>query len=282
MKKIILAFVFLLTLTFGVNAQTTIQVNDTAAGYIQQYPIVDNIILIDSTADTSYAYVFDYDSIIRTDSVWDPHGVFLGVDTIYLCTDTLMMVDYIYGRDTTWIDGYYDYRAIAYNGYQFDRWEIITTYNVWYDFDNPDSTGMPTMVDSIYNDTIIQYNIEMDADSTEIDYDGWLDWDMGIPDLSQITVEDIQAIQVTAYFIKDNVGIGNVTRQPCRVYPNPATHTINIGCEVRQVTMYDMNCKVILSTDSSVVDVQCVPNGVYVLRIVTKDGNTYMVKVIKQ
>ena len=55
----------------------------------------------------------------------------VGFTDTYITTkgvDTIETIVY----DTTYIEGYYDYRAIANEGYQFAYWEVTTTYNKWY------------------------------------------------------------------------------------------------------------------------------------------------------
>ena len=250
MKKILFAFVLMLTLAFGVSAQTTVQVNDTNAGYIERYPAFVDIA---------------YDTTVTYDTVGDV------VDTILNITE-----------DTLFMDNFYDYRAFAYEGYTFDRWEVTTTFNKWYDWD--DSTGTSIEIDSVYTSTVIQYNIEYSEDSTVIDYEGWLEWDMGIPDLNDTTIEGITSIVITAYFTQDTtpVGIGEVTPQSYHVYPNPTTGAIHVLGDIHRITVYDMSGRVVASTDSHVINLQSWPNGTYLVRVTDTEGNMSITKVIKR
>lgn len=249
MKKILFIFALMLTLSFGVTAQTTVQVNDTNAGYIEQYPAISNI-----TADTLITY-----------------------DTVGDVVDTTETIIY----DTTYIEGYYDYRAIANEGYLFAYWEVTTTYNKWYDYD---TLGNLIEIDSIWQDVNIQSNTEIDPDTYDtIYYDGWLEWDMGIPDLSVVEIDDIASIVVTAYFFPNGpVGIERYETPSFKVYPNPTTGTINIMGEVHWITVYDMSGRVVASTDTPVINLQSRPNGTYLIRVIDTKGNISTTKVIKR
>lgn len=249
MKKILFAFVLMLTLAFGATAQTTVQVNDTNAGYIEQYPAISNI-----TADTLITY-----------------------DTVGDVVDTTETIVY----DTTYIEGYYDYRAIANEGYRFAYWEVTTTYNKWYEYD---TLGNFIEIDSVWQDVIIQRDMEIDSDTYDtIWYDGWLEWDMGIPDLSVIEIDDITSIVVTAYFFHDGpVGIERCETPSFKVYPNPTSGTINIMGDVHWITVYDMSGREVTSTDSPVINLQSLPNGTYMVRVTDTKGNMSTTKVIKR
>ena len=250
MKKILFAFVLMFALAFGATAQTTVQVNDTNAGYIEQYPAISDIVV---------------DSIV--------HDSLIVPDSIHLTWTT-------YTYDTVYVEGYYDFRAFANVGYYFSHWEVITTYNKWYDTDSLDNL---IETDSIWNDTIIQYNIEMVDDSNFINYDGWLEWDMGIPDLSEVTIDDISSIVITAYFLQDDpVGIGQYNTPSFKVYPNPTTGTINVLGDIHWVTVFDQVGRVVTATDAPVINLQNYPGGVYFIRVTTTDNKTATVKVIKR
>lgn len=249
MKKILFVFALMLTLAFGVTAQTTVQVNDTNAGYIEQYPAIANI-----TEDTLITY-----------------------DTVGDVVDTIETIVY----DTTYIEGYYDYRAIANEGYQFAYWEVTTTYNKWYEYDTLNNL---IEIDSVWQDINIQPNIEIDPDTYDtIYYEGWLEWDMGIPDLSVIDIDDITSIVITAYFFPNGpVGIERCETPSFKVYPNPTTGTINVLGDVHWITVYDMSGRVVASTDAPVISLQGWPNGTYLVRVIDTKGNMGVTKIIKR
>lgn len=156
MKKILFAFVILLTASFTFG-QTTIQSNlDSTAGYIEQWPAIADI---------------HYDNAGNA------------TDTVYL-------------------EGFYDFRAVANPGYEFDHWEVTTVFTKYYDWDT--ATGSLIEIDSTYTGTITQYNLEYDEDGSPIGYDGWLEWDQGIPDLNDITIEGVSRVIITAYFVPES------------------------------------------------------------------------------
>lgn len=102
--------------------------------------------------------------------------------------------------DTTFLPGFFDLRAVATEGYRFDHWEVITTYSFYIDRD------------TVWCDTVVQCNTEWDEDSVEsIYWDGWLDWDWGIPNLADpailedtpLGLEDIIRIEVKACFVAE-------------------------------------------------------------------------------
>ena len=250
MKKILFVFALMLTLAFGAIAQTTVQVNDTNAGYIEQYPAIANI-----TEDTLITY-----------------------DTVGDVVDTIETIVY----DTTYIEGYYDYRAIANEGYQFAYWEVTTTYNKWYEYDTLNNL---IEIDSVWQDINIQPNIEIDPDTYDtIYYDGWLEWDMGSPDLSVVEIDDITSIVITAYFFRINgpIGIERCETHSFKVYPNPTTGTINVLGDVHWITVYDMSGRVVASTDAPVINLQGWPNGTYLVRVIDTKGNMGVTKIIKR
>lgn len=188
--------------------------------------------------------------------------------------------------DTAFLIGHYDYRAIANPGYRFEKWEVITTYNAWYDVDSNQ------WIDSVYNDTIIQPNIEITETDT-IDYAGWLEWELGIPDLSCTDslfdslytdlYSDITSITINAYFVSDSsVGIGEVTPQSYQLYPNPTTGTIRLQGDIQQVQVYDATGRRVLKTSQRTVNITGQPAGIYIIHITNTTGKTSITRVIKQ
>lgn len=169
MKKITFIIAALFMLGTSAFAQTTVNVNDSTMGYvvtapqmvcvgadtvstnIDTVPVYDTTIVnitYDTIMDTTYTPVFDYDSIVSIDSVFGPHGNFIGMDTTYLCTDTNMDVTPVYVSDTTftfdtsfYVDTVYNivydsawtyynkYQAVSFPGYKFNYWTVVVTFN---------------------------------------------------------------------------------------------------------------------------------------------------------
>ncbi|MBN9338113.1 MAG: T9SS type A sorting domain-containing protein [Chryseobacterium sp.] len=67
------------------------------------------------------------------------------------------------------------------------------------------------------------------------------------------------------------------------VYPNPVVDVLHIDDKnLKSVALYSMDGKKLLETKSSEMNVSKLPNGVYVLRIVTSDNNIVSKKIIKK
>lgn len=87
--------------------------------------------------------------------------------------------------------GFYELKAVPADGWILLGWDVI---ECGHDLAEPDKK---------WCDTIWQPNIEHLGDIT-IDHHNVLDWDMGIPDLTDPTIEgieDIDSIQIIAYFV---------------------------------------------------------------------------------
>ena len=206
------------------------------------------------------AYVFDYDSIISIDSTFGPHNEFLGMDTTYLCTDTLI------DADTTiiHIEGFHNYRAICADGWRLDKWELIIPYPV---------NDTIVIIDTLYSYTDI-----LGDDFTD---DEWMDWP-GVPDtiFNPLGI----GIKIIAYFTQDTtpVGIGEVIPQSYHVYPNPTTGTISVLGDVYWIVVYDMSGRIMMETNKPTIDLRSQPNGTYLVRVVDTKGNMGIIKVIKR
>ena len=270
MKKVLFIFTLLLAMSFGVNAQTTVVVNPDSAGTVERYQAISYI---------------DEIPVIWNDTV-------ISYDTVGDVIDTVITVlsDTTYEYDTLFMQGFYDYRAIANPGFIFNRWEVITQYTQWVDFDNPDSTGAYPVYDSSWFDTIVQYDVEYWYDDDQHDtiyWDGWLDFDGGIPDLNDTTIEGISSILINAYFIEDTtgcdpVGIGQIDQMNYKVYPNPTSSSINITGDVHWVTILDQFGRVVISTDKPIINIQSYPSGVYYVRVSDSKNRMGVTTLIKR
>jgi len=187
----------------------------------------------------------------------------------YDCIDQILPVvvngDTI-SYDTIYVRGYNDYQAIPYSGNTFDYWEVIVT---WYDVDTH----------SVWIDTIYQDNYEylemMDGHIDTIDYDGWLDWDMGVPDLSIIKEPGLIGIKCIAHFSTFDTGNMEVN------FPknDNSSVTINIIGKVQWITVVDQTGNVIASTDRTSISLQGCPSGMYHIEVVDQKGKS--IKIIK-
>ena len=67
------------------------------------------------------------------------------------------------------------------------------------------------------------------------------------------------------------------------IYPNPTIErlTISITEELCNVAIYNLSGQKVLQTEQTEVDVSGLPDGMYILRAQTADGNMYQDKFIK-
>ena len=256
MKKVIFVFAAIFMLAFGTNAQVavTIMPNDSV-GYVEQFP-----------ADIPVP-VYDTDSIVSIDTAFGPHGEILNIDT-----------NYLYVRTDTLHTGFYYLHAVANSGYTFDRWEVTTFYNQYFDLDSM------VYIDSSWSETIVQNNIENGTS-----YDGWLDWDMGIPDMNDTCSlpwidTTVDSVIVIAYFNTDTTNVGFITIDNTpylNVYPNPTNNTIVIDADFNSVTLYNLNGTILYNGAESVLDLTKYNSGVYFVAVRFNNG-TKIVKVVKR
>lgn len=83
----------------------------------------------------------------------------------------------------------------------------------------------------------------------------------------------------------DILATGEVSGDKAKVlvYPNPVVDVLHIDDKnLKSVALYNMDGKKLLETKSSEMNVSKLPNGVYVLRIVTSDNNIVSKKIIKK
>ncbi|PZU86967.1 MAG: hypothetical protein DI529_08020 [Chryseobacterium sp.] len=83
----------------------------------------------------------------------------------------------------------------------------------------------------------------------------------------------------------DVLATGEVSGEKAKVlvYPNPVVDVLHIDDKnLKSVTLYNMEGKKLLETKSNEMNVSKLPNGVYVLRIVTSDNNIVSKKIIKK
>lgn len=266
MKKLFLIIAAVFMLAFGANAQTTVNVNDSSMGYVEKYPawidVLDSAIM---NVDT----IINYDTTVVYDTVGDV------IDTNYVI-DTVTAVDtnYTYIYDTVWAENAYDYRAFAYDGYLFNRWEIITVYNKYV-------TDSATVIDSIWTDVMVFF----DSDTIDEEFyfaDGWLMLDGGIPDIDPIdTNSDINSITIMAYFEQDPLGINEVNENCFKVYPNPTKGIITIDGDFDYLKIYNTTGREIYRGTYSCFDLQRMPKGTYFI-VIMKDNVAKTIPVIKQ
>lgn len=83
----------------------------------------------------------------------------------------------------------------------------------------------------------------------------------------------------------DILATGEVSGDKAKVlvYPNPVVDVLHIDDKnLKSVALYSMDGKKLLETKSNEMNVSKLPNGVYILRIVTSDNNIVSKKIIKK
>ncbi len=80
------------------------------------------------------------------------------------------------------------------------------------------------------------------------------------------------------------VNISDLTPSQIVIYPNPATHLLNIQsvAPVKNVNLYNLQGQLLISSDENSVNVEHLSKGIYILTIQTQDGRSHTTKIIKQ
>lgn len=224
------------------SAQTEVRIcpNDEA-GYVERYVVVDEINSFDTIVD-----IIENDSVIVQDTV-----------TLY---------------DTTYMEGFYNYRAFANEGYVFNSWTVTMYMNLF-----PIITDDTVIfVDSIYTIELMQMNIEVEGEDT-IDYDGWLDFDMGIPDLSEYPLEGYDSIIIVANFVTEGVAVKEAEEETFRVFPNPTSDMLNIQGDFDNLIIYNQLGQQVIKTNKNVINVSNQADGIYFIQVYR---NNKLIKVL--
>lgn len=267
MKKILFIFALTFLALFGANAQTTVTVNPSqSAGIVEMYPAIEDI-TYDTCFDTSYTYVYNFDSIVSIDTLYDPHGVVIEYDTNYFVLNVVTEYDTIVYLDTIFSDHYKDLHAVAAEGWVFQNWIINYTSN----------DSIPEI------DTVVIPNFYIDEETGDtIDLEGWLEY---IPWLDSLWDGGFASFNVIANFIQEDtnaVGIGDVRHQfEYLIYPNPTSGIINIQGDIQQVYVFDIAGRLI-TTGKRTIDITKQPAGTYFLHITDLMGSVVVTKVIKK
>lgn len=266
MKKILFTFVLALLAFMGVSAQTTINVHPDSTGTVEIYPSIENI-TCDTVMDSTYTFVYDLDSIVAIDSVFDPHGTFLGMDTTYLCTDTMLEILPVVVTDTIFSDHYIDLHAVAQDAWILHKWVIISTSN----------DSVPVV------DTLEVYNWDIDPETGDTVFmDGWLE---DIPWIDTTWDSGLTSIDITAYFIQDTntTAIRDITGSiEFTVYPNPTSGIITFREDIKWAIVMDITGRVVATTGNPVIDITSQPAGTYIIQAMDNAGNIGTAKFIKK
>ncbi|WP_177733953.1 T9SS type A sorting domain-containing protein [Flavobacterium inviolabile] len=82
--------------------------------------------------------------------------------------------------------------------------------------------------------------------------------------------------------VENTLSVNDPTVSNFYFYPNPATSTVHFNKEITQVTVLDLNGRLIkTSGDSHQLNIADLAAGTYVLKITTPDGHSFTKKMIK-
>lgn len=72
----------------------------------------------------------------------------------------------------------------------------------------------------------------------------------------------------------NRVGIDDASNVSLSIYPNPTTDKINISCNepISNIEVLDIAGRTVMTTNSNVISTNALPEGVYMLRVVTEGG----------
>lgn len=78
-----------------------------------------------------------------------------------------------------------------------------------------------------------------------------------------------------------HTGLLETNNNPFRVYPNPVKEYFEIEGDLKSVTLFDRNGVQILSSIKNRVNIGSFPQGIYLLKIETKNGEAIFQKLLK-
>lgn len=78
------------------------------------------------------------------------------------------------------------------------------------------------------------------------------------------------------------MGVEDLAKNVLSVYPNPATNFVKATGDVKEMTVMNMNGKVVATSKTASVNVSALPSGVYIVKVVDAKGNVTTSKVVKK
>jgi hypothetical protein len=81
-------------------------------------------------------------------------------------------------------------------------------------------------------------------------------------------------------------GLSTAEETPLTIFPNPANDEITIsGVTPESIMIYDVMGKLVVSefdTETNKIDIKNLPNGLYIIKIISVDGKLFTDKIVKQ
>lgn len=110
-----------------------------------------------------------------------------------------------------------------------------------------------------------------------------------------LTIHDLfDDISITSFYAFNEIdfpcgqytGLSDENETSLTIFPNPAQDEITIsGVTTESVIMYDVMGKKVLSefdTETNKIDIKNLPNGLYIIKIISVDGKLFTNKIVKQ
>lgn len=115
---------------------------------------------------------------------------------------------------------------------------------------------------------------------------GWnIDFDLGRPgdDSSHTVVNNLNIIIIYEDTTTTPVGIDGTPQVRYSVYPNPSGSMINVeGGDFDEVVIFDITGREVFRSSETKLDVSALSRGTYVLRVLSREGGAYTLKMVKQ
>lgn len=280
MKKIFIFIALVMGMVCGMNAQV---VNDTMYHNDSiQFTVVNDTnsvgnvsytfaIVFDSTMDLSNAYVsFVLDGLTSDMRLFmkigdTTTGAFY-VTSMYDTTYT-----YVYGDSIVRVDTIFG--GSGHPG--VDRYDTI--YNV---IDTTMVIDTVNITNSIFYNGLVNVKISDYLNVGFVDtIEFYVVWDSVYSEPINVTLYD-----VNVYSTSNELGIDDICNVVnVMIYPNPTSDYVNIvgDVNVNYVNVIDINGRNVIKTNSNVVDMKNLDNGIYFIRVMFVNGDMRTFKVCK-
>lgn len=284
MKKIFIFIALVMGMVCGMNAQV---VNDTVS-YTDtvQFSIVNDTVTNISGGQTDNA-------VIYLDSAWIPSNGYISFFLDGLAEDMNLFIkigdhvtgafdvidtydtvyNYVYGDSIVRIDTI----VVGHPGI----FDLDTVYNVI------DSTMVIDTIQSIqtmFINGLVNFRLNdyftIDSFGAINSVEFYVVWDNQYLDPAIVSLT-----QIYMYDVNETLGISDVDADMVNVvvYPNPTSDYVNIvgDVNVNYVNVIDINGRNVIKTNSNVVDMKNLDNGIYFIRVMFVNGDMRTFKVCK-
>lgn len=102
----------------------------------------------------------------------------------------------------------------------------------------------------------------------------------------ELYIANFYPFEDIAYPCGSYSGVSNEKEPFLTIYPNPAQNEIFVlGVNLKSIIVYDVMGKMVVSefdAETNKIDIKMLPNGLYIIKIITFDRKLYTKKIIKQ